>query len=95
MQPNNNNNSAQLHTFPFHNKVVSSRLYAMHEPELQAEAVDWFRGLLGRVGALRLMRPIATDVAWFVCLCVCLSPTKTDEPIKVLLGVQTRVDPRN
>ena len=48
--------------------------------------------------------PLATYVAWFVCLfvCVCVSlsvghtnmhPTKMDEPIKVLFGMQTQVGP--
>ena len=46
------------------------------------------------------MRPVATDVAWSVCLCVCLldstvSPTETAEPIEMPFGFWTRVGPRN
>ena len=44
--------------------------------------------------------PIGTDVAWSMCLCVCLLVTitncaKTAEPIEMLFGVWTRVGPRN
>jgi len=46
------------------------------------------------------MRPITTNVAWSVCLRVCLldtiaNPTETAEPIKMLFGVWTRVDRGN
>jgi len=48
------------------------------------------------------MQPIATDVAWSVCVCmsVCLldttmSPASMDEPIKMPFGLWTRVGPRN
>ena len=47
------------------------------------------------------MRPIVTDVAWSVCVSVCLSvghnrePHKIAKPIKVSFGVWTCVGPRN
>jgi len=46
------------------------------------------------------MWPIATRVAWSVCLSVCLfvtsvSPAKTDEPIEVPFTMWTRGGPRN
>ena len=46
------------------------------------------------------MRPIATDVAWSVCLFFCLlvtlvSPAKTDKRIEMPFGMRTRVGLRN
>ena len=39
------------------------------------------------------MRPIATEVAWSVCVCVCVGhereSCKTAEPIEVVWGVQS------
>jgi len=48
------------------------------------------------------MRPVATDVTWSACARVCpavylldtnMICAKTDEPIKMLFGVLTRVSP--
>jgi len=44
------------------------------------------------------VRPIATDVAWSVCLCLlvtAMSCAKTAEPIEMLFGVRTCVGPKN
>ena len=44
------------------------------------------------------VRPIATDVAWSVCLCLlvtAMSCAKTAEPIEMLFGVRTFVGPKN
>jgi len=50
------------------------------------------------------MRPLATNIAWCVCLSVCLcvyllgtsvSRTKTAEPIEILFWLWTRVGPTN
>ena len=45
-------------------------------------------------------RPLASDVAWSVCLCVCLlntavNRTKRDEPIKISFGLWNRVGAKN
>jgi len=54
--------------------------------------------LWGRIAVLRMyMRPIVTDwIAWSVSVSVTVvSPAKTAEPIKMLLGLRTRLGPRH
>jgi len=44
------------------------------------------------------MQPIATDVAWSVCVCLLvttMSSAKMAELIEVPFGIWTRMDPRN
>jgi len=44
------------------------------------------------------MRPVATDVAWFVCvsrLDTTVSPTKTEEPIDMPFRLWTWMGPKN
>jgi len=41
-----------------------------------------------------VLRPIVTDVAWFVCLLITtVSATNTDEPFEVPFAAWTRVGP--